>query len=297
MLNHTLLQRRLRAVDRARRARRGRRRRRRLTSLEYVADIRPDFLKLRAAWSPASTANRPPAVLRATAAFAAEVGARVVAEGVERPEELEALRAMDIELGEAAVVRRRGAVAAGPVAGAPLRGAACKCWPLERGLDVLERREACEAVVDHSRAAVCFERLPRPCCAARPRGAGRSTTACATPDRRPRFCRRERDRRRRGDVLDHLPCAVGAPRCVPAWRVAGGRGVVPTPIGPPADAARRTRSSAAPRCCGAAGGRRAPRRPSGWRARPPSSRRRRPRGRRARGAGGVAGAVGLRVGR
>ena len=36
-------------------------------------------------------------VLRATVAFAREVGARDRAEGVERVEELEALRAMDID--------------------------------------------------------------------------------------------------------------------------------------------------------------------------------------------------------
>ena len=48
------------------------------------------------------------AVLRATAAFAREVGARVVAEGVERVEELEALRAMEIDYGQGWLFGRPG---------------------------------------------------------------------------------------------------------------------------------------------------------------------------------------------
>ena len=40
------------------------------------------------------------AVLRATVAFAREVGARVVAEGVERPEELAVLRAAEADFGQ-----------------------------------------------------------------------------------------------------------------------------------------------------------------------------------------------------
>src|SRR3954447_24963498 len=101
VLNHTRLQRRLRpwiergalvAVDDAGAG---------FTSLEYVADIRPDFLKLsRGMVAGVDGDPSRAAVLQATAAFASEVGARVVAEGVERPEELDTLRAMDIELGQ-----------------------------------------------------------------------------------------------------------------------------------------------------------------------------------------------------
>ena len=57
------------------------------TSLEYVADLRPDFLKLcRGMVTGVDLDASRQAVLRATVAFAREVGARVVAEGVERPE-------------------------------------------------------------------------------------------------------------------------------------------------------------------------------------------------------------------
>ena len=85
VLNHALLRERLRpwiargalvAVDDAGAG---------FTSLEYVADIRPDFLKLsRGMVAGVDRDATREAVLRATAAFAREVGARVVAEGVER---------------------------------------------------------------------------------------------------------------------------------------------------------------------------------------------------------------------
>ena len=71
------------------------------TSLEYVAEIRPDFLKLcRGMVAGVDGDASRQAVLRATIAFAREVGARVVAEGVERPEELEVLRAADVDFGQ-----------------------------------------------------------------------------------------------------------------------------------------------------------------------------------------------------
>src|SRR5262245_55708613 len=67
-------------------------------SLEYVADIRSDFLKLcRGMVSGVDGDASREAVLRATAAFAREVGARVVVEGVERPEELAVCRDVEIE--------------------------------------------------------------------------------------------------------------------------------------------------------------------------------------------------------
>jgi diguanylate cyclase (GGDEF)-like protein len=71
------------------------------TSLEYVAEIRPDFLKLcRGMVTGVDLDASRQAVLRATVAFAREVGARVVAEGVERPEELEVLRAAEVDFGQ-----------------------------------------------------------------------------------------------------------------------------------------------------------------------------------------------------
>jgi diguanylate cyclase (GGDEF)-like protein len=71
------------------------------TSLEYVAEIRPDFLKL--ARGMVTGVDQDPsrqAVLRATIAFAHEVGARIVAEGVEREEELGLLREAGADLGQ-----------------------------------------------------------------------------------------------------------------------------------------------------------------------------------------------------
>ncbi|MGH2949710.1 MAG: EAL domain-containing protein, partial [Solirubrobacteraceae bacterium] len=71
------------------------------TSLEYVAEIRPDFLKLcRGMVTGVDLDAGRQAVLRATVAFAREVGARVVAEGVERPEELAVLREADVDYGQ-----------------------------------------------------------------------------------------------------------------------------------------------------------------------------------------------------
>ena len=109
VLNHSLLRERLRpwiargalvAVDDAGAG---------FTSLEYVADIRPDFLKLsRGMVAGVDQDVTREAVLRATAAFAREVGARIVAEGVERVEELEALRAMEIDYGQGWLFGRPG---------------------------------------------------------------------------------------------------------------------------------------------------------------------------------------------
>ena len=79
------------------------------TSLEYVAEIRPDFLKLcRALVTGVDLDASRQAVLRATVAFAREVGARVVAEGVERAEELEILRAAEVDYGQGWLFGRPG---------------------------------------------------------------------------------------------------------------------------------------------------------------------------------------------
>jgi diguanylate cyclase (GGDEF)-like protein len=79
------------------------------TSLEYVAEIRPDFLKLcRGLVTGVDLDGSRQAVLRATVAFAREVGARVVAEGVERAEELEVLRAAEVDFGQGWLFGRPG---------------------------------------------------------------------------------------------------------------------------------------------------------------------------------------------
>ncbi|HWK28810.1 MAG TPA: EAL domain-containing protein [Solirubrobacter sp.] len=121
------------------------------TSLEYVADIRPDFLKLSRGMVAGvdGDAGRE-AVLRATAAFAREVGARVVAEGVERAEELEALRAIDVDYGQGWLFGRPGEAWPKdvPAACAPVvRPASGR---LERDLErAATAREASDAVADH----------------------------------------------------------------------------------------------------------------------------------------------------
>ena len=79
------------------------------TSLEYVAEIRPDFLKLcRGLVTGVDLDAGRQAVLRATVAFAREVGARVVAEGVERPEELAVLRDAEVDYGQGWLFGRPG---------------------------------------------------------------------------------------------------------------------------------------------------------------------------------------------
>src|SRR6185436_10660104 len=66
------------------------------TSLEYVAELRPDFLKLcRGMVTGVDLDPSRQAVLRATVAFAREVG-----EGVERPEELAILRDAEVDYGQ-----------------------------------------------------------------------------------------------------------------------------------------------------------------------------------------------------
>src|SRR3954451_15407476 len=66
-------------------------------SLEHVVELRPDFLKLtRSLVADIDHDATRQALLRALSAFAGEVGATIVAEGVERVEELEVLRDSDV---------------------------------------------------------------------------------------------------------------------------------------------------------------------------------------------------------
>ena len=186
VLNHALLRERLRpwiargalvAVDDAGAG---------FTSLEYVADIRPDFLKLsRGMVAGVDRDATREAVLRATAAFAREVGARIVAEGVERPEELEALRAMDIDYGQGWLFGRPGeAWPRGRHARAGARRAAPRPaagWSATSSAPARRATPARRSSTT-SPAAACCRRSTSPrtgACAARPCAAsGRSTTAC-----------------------------------------------------------------------------------------------------------------------
>lgn len=78
-------------------------------SLEHVVELRPDFLKLTRGLVADidKDANRQ-ALLRALAAFAREVGATIVAEGVERREELEVLRESEIDFAQGWLFGRPG---------------------------------------------------------------------------------------------------------------------------------------------------------------------------------------------
>jgi diguanylate cyclase (GGDEF)-like protein len=125
------------------------------TSLEYVAEIRPDFLKLcRGMVTGVDLDAGRHAVLRATVAFAREVGARIIAEGVERPEELAVLRDAGVDYGQGWLFGRPAA--AWPPdrpEPAPPRVATAR----ERGREPFARslggahtvHAACAATVDH----------------------------------------------------------------------------------------------------------------------------------------------------
>jgi diguanylate cyclase (GGDEF)-like protein len=78
-------------------------------SLEHVVELRPDFLKLTRGLVADidKDANRQ-ALLRALGAFAREVGAVIVAEGVERREELEVLRESQIDFAQGWLFGRPG---------------------------------------------------------------------------------------------------------------------------------------------------------------------------------------------
>src|SRR5918992_1861843 len=123
------------------------------TSLEYVAEIRPDFLKLcRGLVTGVDLDDSRQAVLRATVAFAREVGARVVAEGVERPEELAVLRAAEVDFGQGWLFGRPG-VAWPPEpepSGRRLLAAAPAGGRLERAVaSATSVPDACAVVVEH----------------------------------------------------------------------------------------------------------------------------------------------------
>jgi diguanylate cyclase (GGDEF)-like protein len=123
------------------------------TSLEYVAEIRPDFLKLcRGMVTGVDGDASRHAVLRATVAFAREVGARIIAEGVERPEELAVLREAGADYGQGWLFGRPAAAwppdaqaaAPAPPVRVPSRD------PLARALDAATGvRAACMAATDH----------------------------------------------------------------------------------------------------------------------------------------------------
>jgi diguanylate cyclase (GGDEF)-like protein len=123
------------------------------TSLEYVAEIRPDFLKLcRGMVTGVDGDASRQAVLRATVAFAREVGARIIAEGVEREEELAVLLDAGVDFGQGWLLGRP----AEPWPAVPDRRprsapeAPSSPDPLARAIAAAPTvRDACEVVVDH----------------------------------------------------------------------------------------------------------------------------------------------------
>ena len=79
-------------------------------SLEHVVELRPDFLKLtRGLVADIDKDPNRQALLRALGAFAREVGATIVAEGVEREAELEVLRESEIDYAQGWLFGRPGA--------------------------------------------------------------------------------------------------------------------------------------------------------------------------------------------
>jgi diguanylate cyclase (GGDEF)-like protein len=121
------------------------------TSLEYVADLRPDFLKLcRGMVTGVDLDPSRQAVLRATVAFASEVGARVVAEGVERPEELEVLREAEVDYGQGWLFGRPAEAWPEEPSTRPAPPPRAPSGRLERELAAATSvREASEAIVEH----------------------------------------------------------------------------------------------------------------------------------------------------
>jgi diguanylate cyclase (GGDEF)-like protein len=121
------------------------------TSLEYVAEIRPDFLKLcRGMVTGVDLDPSRQAVLRATVAFAHEVGARIVAEGVERPEELAVLRDAEVDYGQGWLFGRPAEAWPEEPAPHPTPIRRTTGGRLERELAAAtSAREASEAVVVH----------------------------------------------------------------------------------------------------------------------------------------------------
>ena len=133
------------------------------TSLEYVAEIRPDYLKLcRGMVTGVDHDASRLAVLRATVAFAREVGSRIIAEGVERPEELAVLREAGVDYGQGWLFGRPGPAwpeTARP-ATVPAVARPSTMWPAA----------GCCPASTSSRAAACAAR--------RHAATGRSTTGC-----------------------------------------------------------------------------------------------------------------------
>jgi EAL domain-containing protein (putative c-di-GMP-specific phosphodiesterase class I)/GGDEF domain-containing protein/putative methionine-R-sulfoxide reductase with GAF domain len=127
-------------------------------SLEHVVELRPDFLKLTRGLVADidKDANRQ-ALLRALGAFAREVGAVIVAEGVERREELEVLRDSQIDFAQGWLFGRPGrpwpevpVVEHRPTGPSLSNSAVQRMSSLEAAIALAETpAAACEVIADH----------------------------------------------------------------------------------------------------------------------------------------------------
>lgn len=129
-------------------------------SLEHVVEMRPDFLKLtRGLISEIDKDANRQALLRALAAFAREVGATIVAEGVERREELDILRDAEVGLAQGWLFGKPAApwpdvleVGRGSSASKPklTDSGVMRLGKLEREIaSATSVKAACDAAIDH----------------------------------------------------------------------------------------------------------------------------------------------------
>jgi diguanylate cyclase (GGDEF)-like protein len=120
-------------------------------SLQQVVQLRPAFLKLDASLvSELATDRTRQALVAALATFAEQVGASVIAEAVETPQQLAWLRAAGVGMAQGFLLARPGPrwPVVAPVAIVPAERADLRL--LQRNLEAARsRREACEAVADH----------------------------------------------------------------------------------------------------------------------------------------------------
>jgi EAL domain-containing protein (putative c-di-GMP-specific phosphodiesterase class I)/putative methionine-R-sulfoxide reductase with GAF domain len=130
------------------------------SSLRHVIELTPDFLKLdRELVRDLDRDRNRRALVGAMAAFAAEVGTSVIAEGVETEAELDVLRDAEVDLVQGYLLARPGPrwpvvvdrdQPVTPVARAAGAGQAAAQARLEEALDrATDSRQACSAVVEH----------------------------------------------------------------------------------------------------------------------------------------------------
>jgi EAL domain-containing protein (putative c-di-GMP-specific phosphodiesterase class I)/putative methionine-R-sulfoxide reductase with GAF domain len=131
------------------------------SSLRHVIELMPDFLKLdRAMVTDIDRDRNRLALVRSLVAFAREVGTSVIAEGIERVEELETARTAGVAYGQGYLLARPGppwpALAAGQERRSSESGEDTDAHTLQRRIRLHETlrgarnaHEACAFVVDH----------------------------------------------------------------------------------------------------------------------------------------------------